>query len=103
MNYDLHVCLSSPQLNDIEMGGGIAFIRAGIAVQPIKHSAVYWVTRLGGGAQDEDLRHFGCPPVMGRKVVASKWIRYTENFLSHPCPLVQGQRYKFKIHGREQA
>ena len=84
------------------MGGGISFVRAGIAVQPIKHSGVYQVTRLGGGAEDVDLQHAICPPVMGRKVVASKWIRYTENFLSHPCPLVQGLKYKFKIYGREQ-
>ena len=84
------------------MGGGIAFVGAGIAVQPIKHSAVYQVTHLGGGAPDEDLRHFGCPPVMGRKIYATKLLRYTENFLSHPSPLVQGQKYRFKVHGREQ-
>ena len=83
------------------MGGGISFVRVGIGVQPIKHSAVYWVTHLGGGAEDGDLLHFVCPPVMGRKILASKWIRYTENFLSHPSPLVKGQKYKFKIHGRE--
>ena len=84
------------------MGGGIAFVKAGVAVQPIKHSAVYFVTRLGGGAEDEDLQHCACPPVMGQKIIASKWIRYNENFLSHPSALVEGQRYKFKIHGREQ-
>ena len=84
------------------MGGGIAFSGAGVGVQPIKHSGVYQVTRLGGGEPDEDLSHAGCPPVMGRKIYATKLLRYQENFLSHPSPLVQGQRYKFKIHGREQ-
>ena len=84
------------------MGGGIAYVRAGIAVQPIKHSAIYFVTRVGGGARDKGLRHGPCPPIMGQKIIASKWIRYNENFLSHPSALVEGQRYKFKIHGQEQ-
>ena len=39
------------------------------------------------GRQDMAMLHGGCPVLLGRKLVANKWVREVANMFSRPCGL----------------
>ena len=61
------VCYQCGQLSDVERGGKTAFPMAGVAVSPVKGSAVYWYDLLSPGEVDERTWHGACPVVLGEK------------------------------------
>lgn len=62
-------------LSDVEQGGGTAFPKAGLQVQPRKGSAVFFANVDEYGEPDQMSLHAGEPVESGVKVVATKWMR----------------------------
>jgi len=58
-------------LNTPETGGGTNFPNIGLAVTPIKGSAVYFAYKAG----DQATLHAGMPVLKGEKWIATKWLR----------------------------
>lgn len=58
-------------MTDVELGGGTAFPKLNLLVQPIKKSMVLWYNLHPSGNPDKRTLHVGCPVVKG-----SKWSEY---------------------------
>ena len=63
-------------LSDVRLGGRTAFPRLGVSVAPERGSAVLWHNIQPNGSDMLMLRG-GCPVILGRKIVANKWIWQT--------------------------
>ena len=72
-------------LSDVRLGGRTAFPRLGVSVAPERGSAVLWHNIQPDGWSDMMMLHGGCPVILGRKVVANKWIREVANMFHRKC------------------
>ena len=72
-------------LSDVPRGGYTAFPRLGVAVAPVKGSAVFWHNIKRSGRSDMTMLHSGCPVLLGSKWVANKWIREFANTFHRKC------------------
>ena len=57
----------------------------GVAVQPEKGSALFWLTVNTGEDYDSRMYHMGCPVVFGNKWVFTKWIYSDSQMWTQPC------------------
>ena len=73
-------------LSDV-VGGFTAFSNMGVAVKPIKGSAVLWYNLDKFGNPDWLTLHGGCPTALGIKWVSNKWIRQGAQIWKKPCPV----------------
>lgn len=62
-----------------------AFPRLGVAVQPVRGSAVFWSNLKRSGRSDMAMLHGGCPVLLGSKWVANKWVREAANIFHRKC------------------
>lgn len=62
-------------LTDTEEGGETIFPEVGVAVQPVKGSAVLFYNCTPDGKEDPLSLHGGAPVLKGEKWVAVKWLR----------------------------
>lgn len=76
-------------MSDVEQGGGTAFTRANVLVNPIKGSAALWHNLFRDGEGDESTFHGACPVLVGHKWAANKWIHEYNNEFKRKCDLVQ--------------
>ena len=74
-------------LNHVTAGGHTAFPRLGVSVRPERGSAVLWHNIQEDGWTDMHMLHGGCPVLLGRKIVANKWIREVANMFHRRCNL----------------
>ncbi|XP_078483537.1 prolyl 4-hydroxylase subunit alpha-1-like [Ciona intestinalis] len=72
-------------MSDVEQGGSTVFLHPGIAVRPMKGSAVFWYNLLPSGAGDERTRHAACPVLTGVKWVSNKWIHERDQEFRRTC------------------
>nr|XP_002128613.1 prolyl 4-hydroxylase subunit alpha-1-like [Ciona intestinalis] len=72
-------------MSNVEQGGSTVFLHPGIAVRPIKGSAVFWYNLLPSGAGDERTRHAACPVLTGVKWVSNKWIHERDQEFRRSC------------------
>ena len=72
-------------LSDVPRGGFTAFPRLGVAVPPVRGSAVYWHNIKRSGRSDMTMLHSGCPVLLGSKWVANKWVREFANIFHRKC------------------
>ncbi|ODM93091.1 Prolyl 4-hydroxylase subunit alpha-2, partial [Orchesella cincta] len=72
-------------LSDVELGGGTAFPRLGIASKAVKGSAVIWYNLRYNGERELLMLHGGCPVLYGNKWVANKWVRLYEQLHVRKC------------------
>jgi len=72
-------------LSHTKAGGYTVFPRLGVAVRPEKGSAILWHNIQEDGWSDMMMLHGGCPVILGRKIVANKWIREVANMFTRPC------------------
>jgi len=72
-------------LSHVTRGGYTAFPRLGIFSPPVKGSALFWHNIKTSGWSDMAMLHGGCPVLLGRKVVANKWIREVANIFHRKC------------------
>ena len=66
-------------------GGYTAFPRLGVAVAPVRGSAVFWHNMKRSGRSDMHMIHGGCPVLYGNKWVANKWIKEWANVFKRKC------------------
>ena len=62
-------------LSEVQAGGFTVFPRLGVWSSPSPGSAVFWHNIQRDGWSDMAMLHGGCPVLLGRKIVANKWIR----------------------------
>ncbi|KAL5283706.1 hypothetical protein ACFFRR_006151 [Megaselia abdita] len=74
-------------LEDVELGGGTAFIHLNVLVPPIKNSMVLWYNLYPTGKPDYRTLHVGCPVIKGSKWILTSWIRERGQELLSPCPV----------------
>ena len=74
-------------LSRVEAGGRTVFPRLGVGLPPSPGSAVLWHNIQRDGWSDMAMLHGGCPVILGRKVVANKWIREVANIQTRRCGL----------------
>ena len=72
-------------LNDVKLGGRTVFPRLGVSVPPERGSAVLWHNIQEDGWSDMMMLHGGCPVLLGKKIVANKWIREVANKFRRKC------------------
>ena len=72
-------------LSTVTAGGSTVFPRLGVGAQPSAGSAVFWHNIQRDGWSDMAMLHGGCPVLLGRKIVANKWIREVANSLRRRC------------------
>ena len=72
-------------LSAVTAGGSTVFPRLGVGAQPSAGSAVFWHNIQRDGWSDMAMLHGGCPVILGRKVVANKWIREVANMERRRC------------------
>ncbi|XP_077968334.1 prolyl 4-hydroxylase subunit alpha-2-like [Styela clava] len=65
-------------LSDVEQGGSTIFLHPGLAVPPVKGSALFWHNLDKSGSLDNRTKHSACHVLVGNKWVANKWIRETK-------------------------
>ena len=53
--------------------------------RPELGSAVLWHNLYEDGWSDMTMLHGGCPVLLGRKIVANKWIREVANIFHRKC------------------
>ena len=72
-------------LSEVPRGGWTAFPRLGVAVPPVRGSAVFWHNIKRSGRSDMAMLHGGCPVLLGSKWVANKWVREVANIFRRKC------------------
>lgn len=72
-------------LSEVPKGGYTAFPRLGVAVAPVRGSAVFWHNIRRSGRSDMHMLHGGCPVLVGSKWVANKWVREWANAFKRKC------------------
>ena len=74
-------------LSDVQHGGKTAFLIPGIAVSPLKGSALFWYNLHLSGEPDPNTRHAGCPVLAGVKWVLNQWFRERGQEFTKTCDL----------------
>ena len=77
-------------LSSVRAGGLTVFPRLGVWARPSPGSAVLWDNIRRDGSCDLAMLHGGCPVLLGRKVVANKWIGSSANLLRRTCATQPG-------------
>ena len=72
-------------LSSVQAGGLTVFPRLGVSSSPQPGSALFWHNIMRDGWSDMAMLHGGCPVLLGRKIVANKWIREVANSLRRRC------------------
>ncbi|ODN00962.1 Prolyl 4-hydroxylase subunit alpha-1 [Orchesella cincta] len=76
------------------MGGNTAFPMLGVAVKPVKGSAILWGNLHPDGKIARDTLHGACPVIYGIKSIATKWIHANDQmFTRQNC-----KRSKLSFH-----
>eukprot|EP00928_Gymnodinium_smaydae_P023373 TRINITY_DN19315_c0_g2_i1.p1 TRINITY_DN19315_c0_g2~~TRINITY_DN19315_c0_g2_i1.p1 ORF type:complete len:968 (-),score=193.76 TRINITY_DN19315_c0_g2_i1:217-3120(-) len=65
--------------NDVEEGGGTAFVRHNFTLMPKAGTALFWYNMLPSGDVDAMTLHGGCPVIKGSKYIITKWVHETGN------------------------
>ena len=79
-------------LSSVRAGGLTVFPRLGVWTRPSPGSALLWDNIRRDGTCDLAMLHGGCPVLLGRKVVANKWIGSSANILRRTCGSQPGSR-----------
>ena len=73
-------------MSDVEYGGSISFWEIGLAVKPIKGSAIMWYNLLPDGNVDPRVGIAHCPVFIGSKWTLPRNFWSTMNLERHLCP-----------------
>ena len=73
-------------MSDVEYGGSISFWEIGLAVKPIKGSAIMWYNLLPDGNIDPRVGIAHCPVFIGSKWTLPRNFWSTMNLERHLCP-----------------
>ncbi|ODM92555.1 Prolyl 4-hydroxylase subunit alpha-1 [Orchesella cincta] len=69
-------------LHEPEIGGFTPFTEVGIAVKPLKGSAVFWFNMYRNGTAREDITHSACPVVHGHKIGNVETLKWKQTLLT---------------------
>ena len=83
-------------LSSVQAGGLTVFPRLGVWSRPRPGSAVFWHNIQRDGWSDMAMLHGGCPVLLGRKIVANKWIREVANCFHRRCGS-QPEKHQFRM------
>ena len=72
-------------LSNIYSGGNTVFPNLGLAVEPIKGSALFWFNFSANMKFGETVKHMGCPIIYGNKWIVNKWIKFLAQFQHYKC------------------
>ena len=73
-------------MSDVEYGGSVSFWDIGLAVKPIKGSAIMWYNLLPDGNVDTRVGMSHCPVFIGSKWTLPRNFWNTMNMDRYPCP-----------------
>ena len=73
-------------MSDVEYGGSVSFWDIGLAVKPIKGSAIMWYNLLPDGNVDPRVGIAHCPVFIGSKWTMPRNFWSTMNMERHLCP-----------------
>ena len=74
-------------LNNVQEGGGTAFIGSNFSISAEKGSAAFWYDLKSDGFRDSLTKHGGCPVFVGSKWILNKWLYWYDNFKKFPCKI----------------
>ena len=57
----------------------------GLFTAPVAGDLLWWNLRRQDGGTDSRMHHLGCPVLHGDKWILNKWVRWAEQWKTHPC------------------
>ena len=82
-------------LSNVDVGGGTVFPLLELRNSVFAGDALFWKNLYTDGLTDYHTIHGGCPVLIGSKWITNKWIKYYDNFNTHPCKLEELKRFLF--------